>query len=71
MGHRLRIGKAVLEVVMGCPRCVMVTLAGDGLPPDHRIMRTLVRETRHTAGVYLSVAEEGDVRVGDVIELAG
>ena len=71
VGRRLRIGEAVLEVVMGCPRCVMVTVAGDGLPQDHRIMRTLVRETSHIAGVYLSVAEEGVVREGDALELLG
>ncbi len=69
LGRKLRIGNALLEVVMGCPRCVMVTLAGDGLPQDHQIMRTLVRQTKHIAGIYLSVAAEGDVRVGDELEL--
>ncbi len=69
VGRHIRIGKALIEVVMGCPRCVMVTLAGDGLPPDPRIMRTLVRETKHIAGVYMRVAEPGDVRVGDELEL--
>jgi len=67
LGRRLRVGSALIEVVTGCPRCVMVTLAGDGLPQDARIMRTLVRETRHTAGIYASVVEEGSVRVGDGI----
>jgi uncharacterized protein YcbX len=69
VGRRIRIGKALLEVVMGCPRCVMVTLAGDGLPKDPTIMRALVQETKHIAGVYLSVTEPGDVRAGDVLEL--
>ncbi len=69
VGRRLRVGSALIEVVMGCPRCVMVTLEGDDLPQDHMIMRTLVRETSHTAGIYASVAEEGDVREGDAIEL--
>ncbi len=68
-GRRLRIGAAVLDVVMGCPRCVMVTLEGDGLPKDPQIMRTLVRETQHTAGIYASVVEEGDVCEGDVVEM--
>lgn len=70
VGKKLRVGKAVLDVMMGCPRCVMVTLAGDGLPRDHQIMRTLVRETKHIAGVYMRVAVAGDVRVGDAIEWA-
>ncbi|MEQ1833084.1 MAG: MOSC domain-containing protein [Candidatus Eisenbacteria bacterium] len=69
-GKHLRIGEARLEVVMGCPRCVMVTLAESGLPADPRIMRTLVRETEHIAGVYVRVTQPGAVRVGDAIELA-
>jgi hypothetical protein len=69
VGRRLRAGGALIQVVTGCPRCVMVTLEGDGLPQDHRVMRTLVRETRHTAGIYASVAGEGEVREGDAIEL--
>jgi uncharacterized protein len=69
IGRRLRLGSAVLQVAMGCPRCVMVTQAVDGVPQDHRIMRTLVRETRHTAGVYAGVVQAGEVRIGDEIEL--
>ena len=32
-------------------------------------MRTLVRETRHTAGIYARVASEGEVQVGDEVAL--
>lgn len=70
IGRRLRVGGAVVEIVMGCPRCVMVTLAEDELPADPRVMRTLVRETRHTAGVYARVTAEGPVRPGDPVALA-
>jgi uncharacterized protein YcbX len=69
MRRRLRVGTAVIEIVTGCPRCVMVTQAVDGLPQDHRVMRTLVRETKHTAGIYAGVVEEGVMRVGDGVEL--
>lgn len=70
--RRFRIGSAVVEAVAACPRCVMVTQPVDELPADPRVMRTLVRETRHTAGIYARVVEEGEVRVGDVVEaLAG
>lgn len=69
LGRRLRAGTAVIEVVTGCPRCVAVTQAADELPQDHRVMRTLVRETKHTAGIYARVAEEGEVRLGDAVEL--
>lgn len=67
--RRLRVGEAVIEVAMGCPRCVMVTQAADELPQDHRLMRTLVRETKHTAGIYARVAQAGMVSVGDPVEL--
>lgn len=69
IGRRVRIGSAVIDVNTGCPRCVMVTQAADELPQDHRVMRTLVRETHHIAGIYAAVVEEGEVRVGDPVEL--
>jgi uncharacterized protein YcbX len=67
IGRRLRVGTAVIEVVTGCPRCVVVTQPVDELPQDHRVMRTLVREAKHTAGIYARVAEEGEVRLGDEV----
>lgn len=69
LGRRLRIGEAVIEAVTGCPRCVMVTQPAEGLPQDKHIMRTLVREARHTAGIYANVVEEGRVQPGDAIKL--
>lgn len=69
IGRRLQVGTAVVEVVTGCPRCVLVTQPVDELPQDRGIMRTLVRETKHTAGVYARVVVEGAVRVNDEIEL--
>jgi uncharacterized protein YcbX len=69
IGRRLRVGTAVLEIAMGCPRCVMVTQPADELPQDRQVMRTLVRETKHIAGIYAGVAQAGEVRTGDTIEL--
>jgi len=69
IGRRIGIGAAVIEVVTGCPRCVMVTQPVEDVPQDHRIMRTLVRETKHTAGIYARVVSEGDVRMGDEVTL--
>lgn len=68
IGRQIRIGTAVIEVVMGCPRCVMVTQAADELPQDHRTMRTLVRETKHLAGVYARVLTAGAMRPGDEVQ---
>lgn len=69
IGRRVRVGSAVIEVVTGCPRCVMATQPVEDLPQDHRIMRTLVRETKHTAGIYAGVVVEGEFRVGDEVEI--
>ncbi len=69
LGRRLRAGTAVIEIAMACPRCVMATQAVEEIPHDPRIMRTLVGETSHNAGVYVSIVEEGEVRVGDAVEL--
>lgn len=71
LGRRIRVGTAEIELVTGCPRCVVVTQADDDLPQDHRVMRTLVRETKHTAGIYARVAKEGTMRVGDAVEVVG
>lgn len=68
-GRRLRVGEAVLEVVVECPRCVMVTHASDGLPRDPEVMRALVRETGGDLGVYATVETPGRVRAGDPVEL--
>lgn len=69
IGRRLRVGSGVIEIVTGCPRCVMVTQPVEDVPHDHRVMRTLVRETRHIVGIYAGVAREGELRVGDEVHL--
>lgn len=69
LGRRLRVGDALVEVITGCPRCIMVTQEDDDLPQDKQIMRTLVRETQHQAGIYANVMMAGEVREGDAIEL--
>lgn len=70
-GRRLRIGGAVVQATVECPRCVMVTHGFEDLPRDPRIMRSLVRETGGNLGVYARVEEPGPVRAGDPIELLG
>jgi len=67
-GRRLRIGSAVMEVTLECPRCVMTTLPFAELPADRGIMRTLVRETDGKLGVYARPVTFGRIRCGDRIE---
>ena len=67
-GRQARLGGAVIELGAPCPRCIMVTRAFAGLPEDRSIMRTLVRENRQSLGVYGTVVEPGEVKVGDRLE---
>ena len=77
-GRTLQIGE--VEIAMGgpAPRCVMTTVAQDGLPREPEILQTLARENRLTndlgtfacLGAYASVAAGGTVRVGDDVTLS-
>ncbi len=72
VGRTLRIGPAVLEVVVGCPRCVMVTREIDeGTPQDRTLLRYVVRELDQDVGVYARVLRAGPVAVGDEVVLGG
>lgn len=68
-GRRCSVGSATVDVVAGCPRCSMAAQAVDELAKDTRIMRTLVREAAHLAGVYATCSQAGDVRVGDPFDV--
>ncbi len=72
IGRRVRVGEVELEVVTGCPRCVMVTReVDDDLPADRGVLRHVVRELDQLLGVYAEVAVPGTVRPGDRVELLG
>lgn len=68
-GRRLRVGEAVLQATIECPRCVMTTHGFEDLPKDPGVMRALVREAAGILGVYATVETPGRVRVGDAVEL--
>ena len=69
VGKRARVGEALLQFELVCPRCVMTTHGFSDLPKDPTIMRSLVRETGGNLGIYANVLESGAVSTGDRIVL--
>ncbi|MGH7726907.1 MAG: MOSC domain-containing protein [Candidatus Eiseniibacteriota bacterium] len=69
VGRKVRVGGSVLDIDTECPRCSMATQAVDEVPHDPRVMRTLVREIHHSAGVYAAIHTPGTFRVGDGVEI--
>ena len=71
-GRTLSVGDVELEVVTGCPRCVMVTREIDeDVPQDRELLRYVVRELDQDVGVYANVLRPGTIRVGDRVEVGG
>lgn len=75
-GRRLRIGDVVLDVLAPIPRCVMVTLAQQELPPDIDVLRTLAKHNRlelpgmgrsACLGVYGTVVTPGRITAGQTV----
>jgi uncharacterized protein YcbX len=75
VGRELALGEgARINVTVPDPRCVMLTVAQDGLPKDTEILRTLASHNKvqvatlgqfPCAGVYAVVAVPGTVQIGD------
>jgi uncharacterized protein YcbX len=80
IGHALGIGDQVaLGVAMPDPRCVMTTVAQEGLERDPQILKTLAQHNRldvaggglyPCAGVYAVVASAGTMHIGDRVTLS-
>lgn len=87
LGKTVAIGDGAdgvrLRITDPCPRCVMVTLAQEDLPPDSGILRTAARHNpvvggegrgpggvyAASVGVYASVLQAGVVRRGDPLRV--
>jgi uncharacterized protein YcbX len=68
IGRTLSIGNEVRLLITGnTPRCVMTTLAQNGLPKDLDILRTAVQTSGGSVGVYASVSRSGTIRDGDEV----
>lgn len=70
VGSVLAIGEQVrLQIDTVCPRCVVTTLAQQGLPQDMTILRTTAIHNQVNAGIRASVVQEGRIQVGDPLFL--
>ena len=67
VGRTISVGEVELDIVTGCPRCVMVTRGFDDLPEDRDILRTIVGEADQLLGVYATVRTPGEVAVGAAV----
>jgi hypothetical protein len=66
-GSRIRVGGAVLEVMMPTVRCAMPLRAQPGLDSQPTLYAALEEIHANHLGLYLSVVEPGEVRVGDPV----
>ena len=70
IGRTIAIGERVkAHVVKACSRCVMTTLAQDGLDRDRSILRTIARQNSNNLGIRVDVTDGGRVREGDEVRL--
>ncbi len=67
VGRRFALGGAVIRVVDRTERCVMTTSAQAELPQDPSVLRAVTELNDACLGVFASVEEPGEVRVGDAL----
>lgn len=70
VGRQVRVGEAVLDVWLGCPRCVVPTRAQPGgVARQLDVMRHLAAAHDGAFGVLSGVARPGRLAVGDRVEV--
>jgi len=65
-----RIGTARVQCKIPTARCGMTTHAQKDLPKDPSVLRTIVKDADQNLGIYASVVVQGEVKVGDSVELS-
>ncbi|MGI8938567.1 MAG: MOSC domain-containing protein [Iamia sp.] len=72
IGQQVTVGEVELDVVGGCPRCVMVTReVGTDVPADRQVLRHIVADLGQDVGVYATVARPGRIATGDPVQVGG
>src|SRR5258708_11884921 len=70
VGRILRVGDtARIAITRVDQRCMMITLDPASAKPSPAILRCVVQQHKHCAGVYATVLTAGEVRVGDRVAL--
>ena len=73
VGRTLMFGEgnsvAAARVTMKDERCVMINLDPDTAERDSEVMKTVVHLNENCAGVYGTVVQTGELRVGQVVSL--
>ena len=64
------LGGPAISVTIRDKRCVMINLDPETAAQDARVMKTVTRLNRSTAGVYGTVVQTGTIREGDRVRLA-
>ena len=67
-GKRMKIGKEVeIELKRHCERCMIITVNPETAERDPSLLKTVVKERNNHFGVYASVIQTGEIRVGDEV----
>ncbi|MCR8644510.1 MOSC domain-containing protein [Paenibacillus sp. N1-5-1-14] len=69
IGRQLSIGNCRLEVTLPCERCVLITIDPDTFERNPLILKKVNEELGLKFGVYANVIEEGQIQLGDEINL--
>jgi uncharacterized protein len=65
-GRMATLGRATVEFLDPCPRCIMITRKiTDDIPEDRAILRHVVKDLNQAVGVYARVVTPGVVSVHD------
>ncbi|WP_308636330.1 MOSC domain-containing protein [Paenibacillus silvisoli] len=69
LGKQLTVGSVRLQVDEFCERCSLITIHPESLERDPSLLRTVNEQLQLNFGVYASVKQTGQVRVGDDVYL--
>ena len=70
VGATVRADNVVMRIDYATPRCAMTTHGQGALDKAPQIMRALVRDWKHNFGLYASVLQAGQIRMGDSVARA-